>query len=55
MPTLLGGKYELAIGANLIDAELLGDITPNFEEGMLEAETQAGTIRQPMVSSKLQS
>lgn len=47
MPTLLGGKYELAIGANLIDAQLLGDITPNFEEGMLEADTQAGTIRQP--------
>lgn len=47
MQTLLGGKYELSIGNTLIPASLLGDITPSFEEGMLEAETQAGTIRQP--------
>lgn len=45
--TLLGGKYELAIGATLIPAELLGDITVNYEEGTMEASTQAGTRRQP--------
>lgn len=45
--TLLGGKYELAIGATLIPASLLGDITPNYSEGMLEAQTQSGVRRIP--------
>jgi len=45
--TLLGGKYEMSIGSVLIPAELLGDISPNYEEGMMEADTQAGTRRQP--------
>lgn len=44
---LLGGKWEMSIGNVLIPAQLLGDITPNYEEGTLEAETQAGTRRQP--------
>lgn len=45
--TLLAGKWELAIGNTLIPAQLLGDITPNYEEGTVEAETQAGTRTQP--------
>lgn len=45
--TLLGGKYEMSIGSVLIPAELLGDITPNYEEGMLEVNTQAGVRKQP--------
>lgn len=45
--TLMGGKWEMSIGATLIPAQLLGDISPNYEEGTLEAETQAGTRRQP--------
>lgn len=45
--TLMGGKYEMSIGNTLIPAQLLGDITPNFEEGVLEASTQAGTRSQP--------
>lgn len=45
--TLLGGKFEMSIGSVLIPAELLGDISPNYEEGMMEAATQAGTRRQP--------
>lgn len=40
--TLMGGKYEMSIGSVLIPAQLLGDISLNYEEGMLEAETQAG-------------
>lgn len=44
---LLAGKWELAIGSTLIPAQLLGDITPNYEEGTVEAETQAGTRTQP--------
>lgn len=47
MQTLLGGKYEMSIGSVLIPAELLGDISPNYEEGTIEAETQAGTISMP--------
>lgn len=37
----------MSIGNVLIPAQLLGDITPNYAEGTLEAETQAGTRRQP--------
>ncbi len=45
--TLLAGKWELAIGNMLIPASLLGDISPNYEEGIVEAETQAGKRSQP--------
>ena len=45
--TLLGGKHEMGVGNTLIPAILLGDISPNYEEGQMEAETQAGTRRQP--------
>lgn len=45
--TLMGGKYEMSIGATTIPASLLGDISPNYEEGTLEASTQAGTRTQP--------
>lgn len=44
---LLGGKWEMSIGANLIPSELLGEISPNYEEGTMEADTQAGTRTQP--------
>jgi hypothetical protein len=37
----------LSVGSVLIPAQLLGDITPNYAEGTMEAETQAGTRRQP--------
>ena len=45
--TLMGGKYEMSIGATTIPAQLLGDISPNYEEGMMEADTQAGTRQIP--------
>ena len=41
---LLKGTYEMAVGSTVIPAELLGDLSPNYEEGTLEAETQAGKI-----------
>lgn len=44
---LLAGNWELAIGSTLIPAELLGEISPNYEEGTMEAETQAGKRSQP--------
>lgn len=45
--TLLGGKFEMSIGNVLIPAELLGDISPNYAEGTIEAQTQAGVRIQP--------
>lgn len=45
--TLMAGKWEMSIGATLIPAQLLGDITPNYAEGTVEAKTQAGTRKQP--------
>lgn len=45
--TLQGGKYEMSIDNVLIPAQLLGDISINYEEGMRERSTQAGTIRTP--------
>lgn len=45
--TLLGGKNEVSVGKVLMSAELLGDITVNYEEGIMEANTQAGVRRQP--------
>ena len=44
---LLGGKNEMSIGTSLFPAQILGDISINYEEGVMEAETQAGTRRQP--------
>lgn len=44
---LLKGTYEMAVGSTLIPTELLGDLSPNYEEGTLEAETQAGRISTP--------
>lgn len=44
---LIAGKWEMSIGNTLIPASLLGDISPNYEEGTLEANTQAGTRKQP--------
>ncbi len=45
--TLLGGKYQMSIGSALIPAELLGDISLDYGEGTTDAETQAGTRKQP--------
>lgn len=45
--TLIGGKWEVGIGNVLIPAKLLGDITINYAEGVMEANTQAGVRRQP--------
>jgi hypothetical protein len=45
--TLLAGQWELSIGSVLIPTQLLGDITPNYAEGTMEAETQAGKRTQP--------
>lgn len=44
---LEGGKYELSVDNVLIEPELLGDITVNYEEGVKERTTQIGTIRTP--------
>lgn len=44
---LLAGNYELSVGNVLIPAELLGDLTPDYEEGEISADTQAGTITTP--------
>ncbi len=43
----LAGNYELTIGDTTIPAQLLGDISPNYEEGELSVETQGGTITKP--------
>lgn len=45
--TLLAGKFEMSIGNVLIPASLLGDISPNYAEGTIEAQTQAGVRMQP--------
>lgn len=47
MYDLLAGNWELAVGDTLIPAALLGDLSPNYEEGEVSAETQAGTITTP--------
>lgn len=47
MFNLLAGNWELAIGNTLIPSELLGDLSPNYEEGEISAETQAGSIKAP--------
>lgn len=48
MDTLQAGTYEMSIGDVLIPAELLGDITPNYDEATAEASTQAGTRTIPL-------
>lgn len=45
--TILGGKAELAIGTSLIPAQFLGDIVPNFQEGVRETTTLGGTRSAP--------
>lgn len=45
--TLTAGNWELSVGATLIPAELLGDITVDYEEGTSDKETQAGTFSEP--------
>ena len=47
MFNLLAGNYELAVGDVVIPPELLGDMSPNYEEGEISADTQAGTITTP--------
>lgn len=44
---LLAGNYELTIADTTIPPELLGDMSPNYEEGEISADTQAGTITTP--------
>lgn len=45
--SLMAGKYEMSIGATTIPASLLGEISPNYEESLVEADTQAGTRQIP--------
>lgn len=46
--TLKAGTYEVSIGDVLVPAELLGDITINYDEATAEASTQAGTRVVPL-------
>lgn len=46
--SLKAGTYEVAIGDVLVPAELLGDITVNYDEATTEASTQAGTRVVPL-------
>lgn len=48
MQALKAGTYEMSIGNVLIPAELLGDISPNYDEATAEADTQAGTRTMPL-------
>ena len=48
MQPLKAGTYEMSIGDVLIPAELLGDISPNYDEATAEADTQAGTRTTPL-------
>lgn len=41
---LMAGTYELAVGKVVIPAEMLGDMSPNYQEGTISADTQVGTI-----------
>lgn len=45
--TYLGGKAELAFGTQTIEAEFLGDITVNYQEGTRSTTSLAGTITKP--------
>lgn len=44
---LMAGTWEMSIGNLLIEPELLGEISPNYEEGTVEADTQVGKRSQP--------
>lgn len=46
--SLKAGTYEIGIGDVLVPAELLGDITLNYDEATTEASTQAGTRVMPL-------
>lgn len=46
--SLKAGTYEVGIGDVLVPAELLGDITINYDEATTEANTQAGTRVMPL-------
>ena len=48
MQPLKAGTYEMSIGKVLIPAELLGDISPNYDEATTDADTQAGTRTTPL-------
>lgn len=48
MQPLKAGTYEMSIGDVLIPAELLGDISPNYDEATTDADTQAGTRTTPL-------
>lgn len=48
MQPLKAGTYEMSIGPVLIPAELLGDISPNYDEATADADTQAGTRTMPL-------
>lgn len=41
------GPKELYIGNVVIPMEMIGDISPNYEGGTTETETQGGTLRRP--------
>lgn len=45
--TIEGGKYQMSVDNVLLEAQLLGDISIQYTEGMKERETQIGTIRTP--------
>ena len=45
---LKAGTYELSLGDVLIPAQLLGDLSPNYDESTTEASTQAGTRVVPL-------
>lgn len=45
--TLTAGNWEMSIDNVLIDAELLGEVTITYTEGMTEIDTQAGTFNVP--------
>ena len=49
MPTIkyLGGKAELAFGANVIEPQFLGDITVNLTEGTRTTSSLGGNITTP--------
>ncbi len=46
------GTYELSVGDTTIPAELLGALSPNYQEGTISADTQAGTITTPSGSAE---
>lgn len=48
MQALKAGTYEMSIGNVLIPAELLGDISPNYDEATVSSDTQAGTRTTPL-------